>query len=141
MLVRDAMTPHVATVAPGDSLQLAAARMGELDVGALPVTEGDALLGMITDRDIAVRAVARGMDPSSTRVAEAMTPQSIWCYEDQDTLEAARIMEAMALRRLMVLDRGQRLVGMITVDDLASVARQERVAGEVIDRSAARRPA
>jgi len=140
MLVRDAMTPHAATVAPGDTLQVAAARMGELDVGALPVTEGGALLGMITDRDIAVRAVARGMDPSSTRVAEAMTPQSIWCYEDQDTLEAARIMEAMALRRLMVLDRGQRLVGMITVDDLASVARQERVAGEVIDRSAARRP-
>ena len=64
----------------------------------------------------------------------------MWCYDDQDTLEAARVMEAMAVRRLMVVDRAQRLVGMITIDDLAVVAREQRLAGEVIDHAVVMRP-
>ena len=140
MLVKDAMTAHAETVSPDNTLQEAALKMRTLNVGALPVMEGTLLLGMITDRDIAVRAVASGMHPLTTHVRDAMTPQSVWCFEDQDTLEAARVMEAMAIRRLMVLDRSQKLVGMITVDDLATVAHQERVAGEVIDHSVMMRP-
>ncbi len=140
MLVRDAMSPHAETVTPDDTLQEAALKMRTLNVGALPVLDGALLVGMVTDRDLAIRAVASGLDPVRTRVREAMTPQSVWCFVDQDTIEAARIMEAMAVRRLMVLDRAQRLVGMITIDDLAAVARQERLAGEVIDHTVVMRP-
>ncbi|HVP67663.1 MAG TPA: CBS domain-containing protein [Anaeromyxobacteraceae bacterium] len=140
MLVRDAMTPHAETVAPGNTLQEAALKMRTLNVGALPVQDGASLVGIVTDRDIVIRAVANGLPPLSTPVSEAMTPQSVWCFDDQDTLEAARIMEAMAIRRLMVLDRDRKLVGMITVDDIAAVARQERVAGQVIDHTVVMRP-
>jgi CBS domain-containing protein len=140
MLVRDVMTPHAETVGPEDTVQEAALKMRNLNVGALPVVTGERLLGMITDRDIAVRAAALGKDPVHTHVREAMTPQAVWCFEDQDTVEAAHVMEAMAVRRLMVLDRQDHLVGMLSVDDLAAVARQERLAGEVIDHSVLRRP-
>ncbi len=140
MLVRDAMTPRAETVGPEETIQAAAAKMKALNVGALPVKDDDHLVGMLTDRDLAVRAVATGRDPARTRVREAMTPQVVWCFEDQDTLEAARIMEDKAIRRVMVLDRQERLVGLLSVDDLAAGARQERLAGEVLDSAVALRP-
>jgi len=140
MLVRDAMTRHAETVDPEFTLQEAALKMRHLNVGALPVLDGERLLGMITDRDIAVRGAALGKDPVHTRVRDAMTHQAVYCYEDQDTTEAAHIMEAMAVRRLMVLDRDDRIVGMLSVDDLASQAHQERLAGEVIDAAVTLRP-
>ena len=140
MLVRDAMTPRAETVGPEETLQAAAAKMKALNVGALPVKDDDHLVGMLTDRDLAVRAVAAGRDPTRARVREAMTPQVVWCFEDQDTLEAARIMEEKAIRRVMVLDRQERLVGLLSVDDIAAGARQERLAGEVLDSAVALRP-
>ncbi|HEU4383443.1 MAG TPA: CBS domain-containing protein [Anaeromyxobacteraceae bacterium] len=140
MLVRDAMTPRAETVGPDETLQVAAAKMKALNVGALPVKDDGHLVGMVTDRDLAVRAVAAGRDPTCTPVRVAMTPQVVWCFDDQDTIEAARIMEDKAIRRVMVLDRQERLVGVISVDDLAAGARQERLAGEVLDSVAAPRP-
>ena len=140
MLVRDAMTPHAETIGPEETLQAAAAKMKALNVGALPVKDDDHLVGMLTDRDLAVRAVAAGRDPIRARVREAMTPQVVWCFEDQDTIEAARVMEDKAIRRVMVLDRQERLVGLLSVDDLAAAARQERLAGEVLDSAVAPRP-
>ncbi len=140
MLVRDAMTPRAETIGPEETLQAAAVKMRALNVGALPVKEDDHLVGMVTDRDLAIRGVAPGRDPAHTAVREAMTPQVVWCFEDQDTLEAARIMEDRAIRRVMVLDRGERLVGILSVDDLAAGARQERLAGEVLDSAVAPRP-
>ncbi len=140
MLVRDAMTPRAEVVGPGETLQAAALKMRGYNVGALPVADGEHLVGMITDRDIAIRAVAAGKDPTRALVREAMTPQVVCCFEDEDTLEAARIMEDKAIRRLMVVDRDERLVGVLTVDDLASAARQERLAGEVIDSATSLRP-
>ena len=140
MLVRDAMTPRAETVGPEETIQAAAAKMKALNVGALPVKDDDHLVGMLTDRDLAVRAVAIGRDPARTRVREAMTPQVVWCFEDQDTLEAARIMEDKAIRRVMVLDRQEHLVGLLSVDDIAAGARQERLAGEVLDSAVALRP-
>ena len=122
MLVRDAMTPRAETVGPEETIQAAAVKMKALNVGALPVKDDDHLVGMLTDRDLTVRAVAAGRDPTRARVREAMTPQVVWCFEDQDTLEAARIMEDKAIRRVMVLDR------------------QERLAGEVLDSAVALRP-
>ncbi len=139
MLVRDAMTPRAETVGPEETLQAAAAKMRALNVGALPVRDDDHLVGMLTDRDLAIRGVATGRDPVHTPVREVMTPQVVWCFEDQDTLEAARIMEDKAIRRVMVLDRQERLVGILSVDDLAASARQERLAGEVLDSAVAPR--
>jgi CBS domain-containing protein len=140
MLVRDAMTARAETVGPGETLQVAAAKMRDLNVGALPVVDGSRLVGMITDRDIAVRACAAGKDPTRAAVREAMTPQVVWCFEDQDIVEAAAIMEEKAIRRLMVVDHEERLTGVITVDDLAAAARQQALAGEVIDSAVAPRP-
>jgi len=140
MMVRDAMTPRAETVGPEETLQEAARKMRALNVGALPVKDDDHLVGMLTDRDLAIRGVATGRDPVRTPVREAMTPQVVWCFEDQDTLEAARIMEDKAIRRVMVLDRRERLVGVLSVDDLAAAARQERLAGEVLDSAVALRP-
>lgn len=140
MLVHDVMTARAETIGPDDTLQAAAAKMRSLGVGALPVQDDDHLVGMITDRDIAVRAVALGRDPTRTPVRQAMTPQVVWCYEDQDILEAARVMEDKAIRRILVLDRREKLVGILSVDDLAAGARQERLAGEVLDSAVALRP-
>jgi CBS domain-containing protein len=140
MLVRDVMTLRAETIGPEETIQAAAAKMKALNVGALPVKDDDHLVGMLTDRDLAVRAVAAGRDPTRARVREAMTPQVVWCFEDQDTLEAARIMEDKAIRRVMVLDRQERLVGLLSVDDIAAGARQERLAGEVLDSAVALRP-
>ena len=140
MIVRDAMSRHAETVGPEFTLQEAALKMRSLNVGALPVLDGERLMGMVTDRDIAVRGAALGKDPVRTQVRDVMTHQAVYCYDDQDTIEAAHIMEAMAVRRLMVLDRSDALVGMLTIDDLATVARQERLAGEVIDASVTPRP-
>jgi CBS domain-containing protein len=139
MLVKDAMTPRAETVGPEETLQAAAQKMRRLNVGALPVSDDDHLVGMVTDRDIAIRGCAAGKDPTRCPVREAMTPQVVWCFEDQDTIEAARIMQEKAIRRLMVLDRNERLVGVLSVDDLATGARQERLAGEVIDSAMALR--
>ena len=135
MLVRDAMTPRAETVGPEETIQAAAAKMKALNVGALPVKDDDHLVGMVTDRDLAIRAVAAGRDPTRARVREAMTPQVVWCFEDQDTLEAARIMEDRAIRRVMVLDRGERLVGILSVDDLAE---QRRITNSDLQVSARR---
>ncbi len=139
MLVKDAMTIGAETVGPDESLQRAAEKMRVRGVGALPIVSNGRVLGIVTDRDITVRAVAAGKDPARTPVREAMTPQAFWCFEDQDTREAARIMEDRAVRRLMVLDREERLVGMLSVDDLA-LASERRLAGEVLDRATALRP-
>ncbi len=133
MLVRDAMTWRAETIGPDETLQAAARRMRELDIGALPVCEQDRLVGMLTDRDIVIRSIAEGSDPSRATVRGAMTPQVIYCFEDDNVAGAARLMEERAVRRLMVLDSRKRLVGMLSVDDLAVVDRA--LAAEVIEHS------
>ncbi len=127
------MTHRAETIAPGETLQNAARRMRELGIGALPVCERDRLVGMLTDRDIVVRATAEGLDPARATVLVAMTPQVIYCFDDEDIYAAARLMEERAVRRLMVLDSAKRLVGLISVDDLAMVS--QAAAADVIERS------
>jgi CBS domain-containing protein len=97
----------------------AAAKMRELDVGSLPVCDGEKLEGLLTDRDIAVRLVAEGLDASVTKVNEIMTPGATFCFDDQTLEEAASMMEAHQIRRLPILDRKKRLVGMLSLGDLA----------------------
>ncbi len=118
MFVREIMTRHAATIGADEPLESAARKMKELGVGALPVLDRGQLAGIVTDRDLAVRAVASGADPRRMRVRDAMTPQVIACREDDDVEEAARRMEMRAVRRVMVLDREGELSGMLSVDDL-----------------------
>lgn len=117
--VKDIMTSGAICVAPDESLTEAARMMGELDVGALPICDNDRLAGMITDRDIAVRAIGQGRDPKTTKVRDAMSDGIVYVYEDQDVEEAARLFETKQIRRLPVLNRAKRMVGIVSLGDLA----------------------
>lgn len=120
MNVSEVMTREVQTVRPDDSLMDAAARMEELNVGMLPVCDGERLVGMLTDRDITTRSAAAGTSPSTARVQQAMTADVVYCFEDQDVSEATRLMQDKQIRRLAVLDRNKRLVGIVALADLAT---------------------
>jgi CBS domain-containing protein len=134
MQVKEVMTRYVECTHPDASLQEAAQKMQALDVGPLPVCgDNDQLLGIITDRDITVRAVAEGHDPKSVRVQEAMTPDIAYCMEDQDVTEAARIMKEKQIRRLVVLNRDKRLVGIVSLGDLAVGTRDKQLAGAALE--------
>lgn len=118
MKIRDVMTPDVRTVAPSSTLQEAARLMAETDVGALPVAENDRLVGMVTDRDIAVRAVAAGLGPD-TAVRDAMSPEIKYCFEDDAVDDVCENLADQQLRRLPVVDRDKNLVGIVSLADLA----------------------
>jgi CBS domain-containing protein len=132
MQLKDIMTRDVEVIHPDIMLEAAAARMDALNVGSLPVCDGDRLLGLITDRDIVVRATAAGSDPKTTRVRDAMTTDVIYGYDDQDVTSATRLMEEKQIRRLPVLNRGNRLVGIVSLGDLAVDTGNERLAGEAL---------
>lgn len=118
MKVADAMTSQVEVAAPNQTLREIAQRMAELDIGVLPVGEGDRLVGMITDRDIAIRAVAAGLG-CDTEVRQIMTDTVKYCFADQTLAEVSRNMGDVQVRRLPVLDRTKRLVGILSLSDIA----------------------
>src|SRR5262252_3925739 len=119
MQLKEVMTPAVEVISPQASIREAAEKMRHLDIGPLPVCDGDRLVGMLTDRDITVRAVADGRDPVTTRVYEVMTPDVVYGFDDQDVQDAVRLMEQYQIRRLPVLSRSKRLVGIVSLGDLA----------------------
>ena len=127
------MTGYVEVIAPERSIQEAAEQMRCLDVGVLPVCDGDRLVGIITDRDLVVRALADGGDPKSITVEEIMTRQPAYCFEDQDVEEAERVMEKNQIRRLPVLDQDNRIVGIVSLGDLA-IRDDEKRAGVTLER-------
>ena len=118
MRIAELMTPDVEVIRPDDTLHTAAKMMADLDAGILPVGENDRLVGMITDRDITVRAIAEGRDPEKTTVRDAMSDQVRYCFDDEDPEEVARKMGAWQVRRLPVLNRDKRLVGIVSLGDL-----------------------
>jgi len=130
MEVREVMTRDVRVTSPDDTLQDAAARMLELDIGVLPVGEHDQLVGMVTDRDIAVRGVAKGRGPS-TKVREVMSAEVKYCFDDEDVLHVAKNMADIQVRRLPVVNRAKRLVGIVSIGDLATQAKP-RVSAEAV---------
>src|SRR5947207_468332 len=109
MKVSEIMCYGVECARPEDTIQTAAQKMRELDVGDLPVCDQDELVGMLTDRDITIRAVAKGHDPKKFLVRDCMTPKVITCFADQGVSEAARLMRDNKIRRLVVLDRNEQL--------------------------------
>jgi CBS domain-containing protein len=130
--LKEIMSGHVETIRPDADVQAAARMMKDLNVGAIPVCDGDRLLGMLTDRDITVRVVAEQRDPKSAKVRDAMTPEVIYGFEDQDVEEAARLMQSKQVRRLPVLNRAKKLVGIVSLGDLAVGARNMRLSGEAL---------
>lgn len=119
MLVKEIMTHDVQLVSPEDSLQTAAQVMTVYDFGMVPVGENDRLVGMLTDRDITTRAVARGLHPGQSRVGEVMSPEVNYVFEDETVEDVARSMSELQIRRLPVLNRKKRLVGIVSLGDLA----------------------
>lgn len=118
MRVSEAMTCDVWVARPDHTVEEAARAMGAMDVGLLPVADGDRLVGMVTDRDIALRAIGEGRGPA-TEVASIMTPDVKYCYEDEDTAHVSRNMAEQQVRRLPVLNRDKQLVGILSLADIA----------------------
>lgn len=119
MRIRDVMSRDVKLASPNDTVKEAAEMMAEIDAGSLPVGEGDRIVGMVTDRDIALRAVAKGKSPEECRVRDIMSPEIKYVYEDESVDDLARNMGDLQLRRMPVLNRDKRLVGIVSIGDLA----------------------
>lgn len=118
MKISEVMSREVRTAAPEETIRTAARTMQEIDAGVLPVGENDRLVGMITDRDIALRGIGEGKGPEA-RVREVMTEEVKYCFEDQDLDEVASNMADQKLRRMPVVDRDKRLVGLFSLGDAA----------------------
>lgn len=123
MQVSECMTQDVRIANPGESLQQAARAMADIDAGFLPVGEDDKLVGIITDRDIAVRAVGCGCGPD-TRVRDVMSKEVRYCFEDEEIDDVLDNMAEQQIRRLPVIDRNKRLVGVVSIGDLAASGRE-----------------
>ncbi|PPC94619.1 MAG: inosine-5-monophosphate dehydrogenase [Methylotenera sp.] len=131
MNISEVMTHSVKVASPNDSLQVAAQIMDENDFGLLPVAENDQLVGMLSDRDITIRAVAKGMAPEQHKVREVMTPEVRYVYDDDSIEDAVRNMSDLQIRRLPVLNRDKRLVGIVSLGDLALTT--EKSAGAALN--------
>jgi CBS domain-containing protein len=118
MQVKDVMSRDVVVVYPDTDVGEAATQMQRLGDGPLPVCEGERLIGMVTEADIAAQTAAQ--DAHALRVQDVMTPEVVFCFEEQDTREAAHLMQQKNVHRLLVLNRASRLVGMISQDDLVT---------------------
>jgi len=130
MKVCDAMTREVRIATPGQSIREVAKMMAEIDAGAMPVGENDRLVGMITDRDIAIRAVGQGKGPD-TPVRDVMsTEQVLYCYDDEELEHVAKNMASEQVRRLPVVNREKRLVGIVSLGDMAQ--NEGRAAGKAV---------
>lgn len=133
MIVRDIMSRDVEVVHPDSMIQEAADKMKTLNIGSLPVCDNKRLVGVVTDRDIAIRAVASGLDPKRTKVSNTMTPELIYCFEDETVSQAAKLMERYQIRRLPILSREKHLVGIVALGDLAVDTGNERLSGTVLE--------
>lgn len=130
MRLSNIMTGRVQTVAPGASLAEAAKKMASADIGSLPVCgEKSKVVGIITDRDIAVRAVARGLDPNRTQVQEVMTREVLSCPSDSDVEAACELMEQKQVRRLVVTGPEDAPVGIVSLGDIALCLREAKSGG------------
>lgn len=135
MQLKRVMTKGVELINPDTTLQEAASRMRAQDVGMLPIGGGDGrLIGTVTDRDMAVRGIAEGCDPNRTKVRDVMTPDVCCCYEDQDVEEAVRLMQERQIRRLIILDRNDRPVGVLSLGDLATHRQTQKVAERTLEK-------
>jgi len=131
MKVRDAMHKGVEWVEPSTTVATLAKRMRDLDIGAIPIGENDRLVGMVTDRDIIIRAVADGRDTSKLTARDVMSKGIVYCRDSEELEDAVRIMAQKKIRRLPVIDGNKRMVGMLSLGDVSHAA-SHWISGEVI---------
>ena len=134
MKIKDVMTRGVECVRPETTLQEAAAKMKSLNVGPLPVCEGDRPIGIVTDRDIVVRAIAEGRDPRTTPIREVMTSGVVSVQETDDVKDAARLMKERQIRRVVVVSNDKRVVGIVSLGDIAVDTHDDKMSGDVLER-------
>ena len=132
MNISQVMTKDVRIGSPDDTLQMAAQLMGDCDFGILPIEDNNQLVGMLTDRDITIRAVAKGFDPDKHHVREIMTRDVQYIFEDESVEDAAQMMSDLQVRRLPVVDSEEHLVGIVSLGDLAVSGDDVDVAGEAL---------
>jgi CBS domain-containing protein len=132
MKVYEVMTRGLEAVSPAVTLEFAAKKMLSRNVGFLPVLDDDKVVGIVTDRDIVLRAVSAGLRPYMTTVAQVMTKNVLTVYDDDSLTDASLIMEKNLVHRLMVLDRRDRPVGIISLSDIAAKTKNERLSGHVL---------
>jgi CBS domain-containing protein len=132
MKIKEIMTHDVEIIHPNDTLQTAARKMRDRDIGFLPVYDGDELVGVLSDRDIIIRAIAEGMDPKAKVGRALVTAPAIYCFEEQSVDDATDLMHDNQIRRLVILSRGDnQLAGVISLGDLAMNV-DDKVSGEVL---------
>jgi len=133
MKIQEIMTRKTRVTQPGALLKDVARQMKDQDIGFLPVCDGQMLIGVVTDRDITVRGTADGLDPATTPVRDVMTKRAVYCFEDEDITAAAVKMEQRQIRRLTILNRDKRLVGVLSLGDLAERCSDENLTMEVLE--------
>jgi CBS domain-containing protein len=132
MKLKEIMTSEVVVIHPNDTLQTAARKMHDQDIGFLPVCDNDRLIGVLTDRDLIVRAIAEGMDSKAIVGRDLVTSPAIYCFDDQNVDEAAKLMHDNQIRRLVILRRGDKqMVGVVSLGDLA-INVDDKLSGEVL---------
>lgn len=131
MYISEVMTRNVRIGSPEDTLQMAAEMMGDCDFGILPIEDNNQLVGMLSDRDITIRAVAKGFSPNEHHVREIMTRDVQFIYEDESVEDAAQMMSNLQVRRLPVVDNDEHLVGIVSLGDLAISG--DEVAGDALE--------
>ena len=131
MKLREIMSNHVEVIHPGDTLQAAAEKMRDRDIGFLPVCDGERLIGVLTDRDLITRALADGLESKAILGRDLVTSPAIYCFDDQSVDEAAKLMHDNQIRRLVVLSRDKQMVGVISLGDLAMTA-DDKLSGDVL---------
>ena len=134
MRLRDFINYRVEVVNPEDTLQQVAEKMRYLDVGSMPVCEGQHLIGVVTDRDITVRAIAQGQEPTKTRARDVMTSDVVYCFENQSVAEVAKLMQDHQIRRIFVLNENEELIGVTSLGELATATGDQLLAGETLER-------
>ncbi len=125
--IKDVMSTNFKWMAPDSPVAQVAQQMKDLDCGFMPLAENDKIIGMVTDRDITLRAVAEGKDPQKTKARDIMTAKTYYCYDDQDIEEVCNNMGEIQVRRLPVVNRDKRLVGIVSMGDLAQQASRPNV--------------
>lgn len=133
MLVKDVMSNEPHFMHPTDTIEEAAKKMKQWGTGFVPVGEDDRLLGAVTDRDIVLRAVAQGRDIMSTTLGDILSEHIEYCFDDEALEEAAKHMEEKQIRRLVVLNREKRMVGILSLGDIACKAKDNNLSGEILD--------
>jgi len=131
--IYEIMTQDVQVLSLNNSIQEAAKRMKALDIGILPICDSGKLRGVITDRDITTRVAALGLHPKDIVVGDIMTSPVIYCYENEDIEDVARLMETKSIRRVVVLDQNKNLVGIMSIGDIAMKSRED-IAGEIMEK-------